>query len=57
MDQVALVLDNLKSLGGKKLAALALMFGLIVTVVLAGGLIICRARTRRRFTLASNETM
>lgn len=36
MDQVSLVLDNLKALGSKKLAALALVFGLIVTVVLGG---------------------
>ncbi|MDJ0449466.1 flagellar basal-body MS-ring/collar protein FliF [Methylocystis sp. JR02] len=36
MEQVSLVLDNLKSLGSKKLAALALVFGLIVSVVLAG---------------------
>ncbi|HEY8163090.1 MAG TPA: flagellar basal-body MS-ring/collar protein FliF [Methylocystis sp.] len=36
MDQVTLVLNNLKGLGGRKLAALALVFGLIVTVVLAG---------------------
>ncbi len=36
MDHVTLVLDNLKGLGSKKLTALALVFGLIVTVVLAG---------------------
>jgi flagellar M-ring protein FliF len=36
MDQVTLVLDNLKSLGSRKLAALALVFLSIVAVILAG---------------------
>ncbi len=42
MDQLNLLLDNLKALGGRKLAALGLVFGLVVGVVSIAGYFLSR---------------